>query len=90
VPIYVYRCDGCGTVTERRQGFGDAPLTTCDGCGGALRRVLQPVGVIFKGSGFYATDYGRSNGSASSADASSANGSASDSGSKETTAAKKD
>lgn len=38
----------------------DDPLTTCEDCGGSLRRVLQPVGIVFKGSGFYVTDYKRS------------------------------
>lgn len=59
MPFYVYACQGCGATSERRQSFSDAPLTECDECGGALRRVLQPVGIIFKGSGFYTTDYGR-------------------------------
>jgi putative FmdB family regulatory protein len=57
VPTYVYRCEQCGAVIERRQAFQDPPLTTCESCSGQLRRVLQPVGVIFKGSGFYSTDY---------------------------------
>lgn len=57
MPIYVYRCQDCGANLERRQGFQDAPLTECATCGGELRRVLQPVGVIFRGSGFYTTDY---------------------------------
>ena len=57
MPIYVYRCADCNAEIEKRQGFSDAPLTTCDDCGGKLRRVLQPAGVIFKGSGFYSTDY---------------------------------
>jgi putative FmdB family regulatory protein len=57
MPIYVYRCAGCSAETEKRQAFSDAPLTTCETCGGSLRRVLTPVGVIFKGSGFYSTDY---------------------------------
>jgi putative FmdB family regulatory protein len=57
MPIYVYRCADCNVETEKRQGFSDAPLTTCETCGGAVRRVLQPAGVIFKGSGFYSTDY---------------------------------
>ena len=65
MPIYVYRCAGCGEETEKRQGFADAPLTTCETCGGSLRKVLQPAGVIFKGSGFYSTDYrGGANGKA--------------------------
>ena len=57
MPIYVYRCKACGADLERRQGFQDPPLTECVVCGGELRRVLQPVGVIFRGSGFYSTDY---------------------------------
>ena len=67
MPIYVYRCQQCGDVLERRQSFKDPALTTCETCSGELRRVLQPVGVIFKGSGFYSTDY-RHNGAATSAD----------------------
>src|SRR5690348_3946608 len=61
MPIYVYQCADCEAQTEKRQGFADAPLTTCETCGGGLRRVLQPVGIIFKGSGWYSTD-NRSNG----------------------------
>ena len=57
MPIYVYRCADCGAETEKRQGYSEAPLTTCESCSGSLRRVLHPVGVIFKGSGFYSTDY---------------------------------
>ena len=56
VPIYTYRCDACGAEIEKRQGFHDEPLTTCEACSGALRRVLHPVGIVFKGSGFYNTD----------------------------------
>jgi len=57
MPIYVYRCADCDAETEKRQGFSEAPLTTCESCGGRVRRVLQPAGVIFKVSGFYSTDY---------------------------------
>jgi putative FmdB family regulatory protein len=57
LPIYTYACDSCGAEIERRQSFSDPPLTVCESCGQALRRVLHPVGVIFKGSGFYNTDY---------------------------------
>jgi putative FmdB family regulatory protein len=56
MPIYVYQCADCEAQTEKRQGFADAPLTTCETCSGSLRRVLQPVGIIFKGSGWYSTD----------------------------------
>jgi putative FmdB family regulatory protein len=57
VPTYVYRCQQCGATLERRQSFQDSPLTECEVCQGELRRVIHPVGVIFKGSGFYTTDY---------------------------------
>jgi len=57
VPTYVYRCQECGAVIERRQSFQDPPLTQCESCAGQLRKVLQPVGIIFKGSGFYTTDH---------------------------------
>ena len=61
MPTYEYRCDACGRRLEVVQRFSDAPLTACEDCGGALRRVFHPVGVVLKGSGFYATD-SRSNG----------------------------
>ena len=57
MPIYGYRCNTCGAEVEKRQSFTDAPLTTCEACGGSLRRLLHPVGIVFKGSGFYNTDY---------------------------------
>lgn len=67
MPLYIYACRSCGQAVERRQSFQDLPLTECEACGGELRRVLQPVGVIFRGSGFYSTDYkGAGNGSTSS------------------------
>jgi len=56
MPTYEYRCESCGTTVEVVQSFNDAPLTTCASCGGALRKVYAPVGIVFKGSGFYKTD----------------------------------
>jgi putative FmdB family regulatory protein len=56
MPTYEYRCESCGTNVEVVQGFSDAPLTTCEQCGGTLRKVYAPVGIVFKGSGFYKTD----------------------------------
>jgi putative FmdB family regulatory protein len=59
VPIYEYRCPN-GHVFELFQKMGDPPPTACDACGdGPVQRVLYPVAVHFKGSGFYSTDYGR-------------------------------
>ncbi|MCJ7625696.1 MAG: zinc ribbon domain-containing protein [Anaerolineaceae bacterium] len=57
MPIYTYRCEECGVQFERSQKFSDAPLTRCPECNKkALRKVYTPVGIVFKGSGFYATD----------------------------------
>lgn len=58
MPIYTYRCENCGVQFERQQKFSDAPLTRCPECGKkTLRKVYLPVGIVFKGSGFYATDH---------------------------------
>jgi len=56
MPLYEYACATCAHRFEIRQGIRDASLTTCPECGGAIRRVLFPVGIVFKGSGFYKTD----------------------------------
>ena len=56
MPIYEYECRNCGRRFERLQSFHDEPVRVCPHCGGETRRVLQPVGVIFKGSGWYSTD----------------------------------
>lgn len=57
MPIYTYRCENCGVQFERRQKFADDPLTICPECEEeALRKVYLPVGIVFKGSGFYSTD----------------------------------
>lgn len=56
MPTYQYRCTNCGHEIEAVQKFSDPALTTCDQCQGTLRKVFSPVGVVFKGSGFYATD----------------------------------
>jgi putative FmdB family regulatory protein len=56
MPTYEYACTECGDRTEVVQSIADAPLTTCIVCGGQLRKVYSPVGIVFKGSGFYRTD----------------------------------
>jgi putative FmdB family regulatory protein len=56
MPIYLYECGSCGVRFERLQRMADDPLTDCPECDGQVHRVIQPVGVIFKGSGFYITD----------------------------------
>ena len=56
MPTYQYTCTDCGEPVEAVQKFTDAPLTVCAACGGRLRKVFSPVGIVFKGSGFYRTD----------------------------------
>jgi putative FmdB family regulatory protein len=78
MPTYGYRCGNCGHQFEIVQRISDQPLTTCPKCQGKLSKMLYPVGISFKGSGFYTTDYkgagkssaGASNGSASTSDGS--------------------
>jgi putative FmdB family regulatory protein len=70
MPIYEYRCEN-GHTFEVQQRMTDEPLTTCQVCGAPVQRVFHPVAVHFKGSGFYATDYGRKKSSAGSDSASS-------------------
>ncbi len=63
MPTYQYTCTECGEPVEAVQKFSDEPLTVCAVCGGRLRKVFSPVGIVFKGSGFYRTD-SRKNGTA--------------------------
>lgn len=74
MPTYDYQCRACGTVTEVIHSMLEGGPTACERCGGELRRVLYPTGIIFKGSGFYRTDSrssastgGKASGKASSA-----------------------
>ena len=58
MPVYTYRCDSCGVQFERKQSYNDAPLKVCPECRKrSLKKVISPVGVVFKGSGFYSTDH---------------------------------
>ena len=56
MPTYEYACTSCGRHFEVVQRFSDEPLETCEVCQGKLKRVFHPVGILLKGSGFYATD----------------------------------
>jgi putative FmdB family regulatory protein len=56
MPTYEYACKSCGEHLEVVQSFRDEPLTECPVCGGELRKVFSPVGISFKGSGFYRND----------------------------------
>ncbi len=79
MPTYGYRCADCGHQFEIVQRISEEPLTVCPKCQGKLSKMLYPVGISFKGSGFYTTDYkgagkgstGSSNGSGSSSEGSS-------------------
>lgn len=57
MPTYQYKCKECGIAFEHFQHFSEEPLRLCPECEGPVYRVIQPVGVIFKGSGFYVTDH---------------------------------
>ena len=67
MPTYQYTCTECGEPLETVQKFSDEPLTVCPACGGRLRKVFSPVGIVFKGSGFYRTDSRKSATAAASA-----------------------
>ena len=71
MPTYGYRCSNCGHEFEIRQKITDEPLKTCPKCQGKLTKILYPVGISFKGSGFYTTDY---KGSGTGAGGASSNG----------------
>ena len=66
MPTYEYECQACLERVEAVQRFSDPDLTTCEACGGALRKVFSAVGIVFKGSGFYKND-SRGTGASSSA-----------------------
>ncbi len=58
MPVYTYQCESCGVRFERLQSYSDPVLTRCPECNKkALRKVYTPVGIVFKGSGFYSTDH---------------------------------
>ena len=82
MPTYQYRCVDCGSELEAVQKFTDASLTECPECEGSLRKVYSAVGVVFKGSGFYATDNRTKGKAAAAASASSGEKSSSTSDSK--------
>lgn len=57
MPIYEYQCEGCAHRFEIKQGFNDPPLSICERCGGAVRKLISAPAIMFKGSGWYVTDY---------------------------------
>jgi putative FmdB family regulatory protein len=68
VPTYEYACTACGERLEAKQSFDDPPLEECPQCGGKLRKLFSPVGIVFKGSGFYSTDAKKKPAASSSSD----------------------
>jgi putative FmdB family regulatory protein len=79
MPTYQYACTECGEQLEVVQKFSDEPLTVCPACEGRLRKVFSPVGVVFKGSGFYKTDSRKSSTASSSTKSDAKSDAASDS-----------
>lgn len=57
MPIYEYQCDSCSYRFEVKQSIKDDPLSACERCGKAVRRLISSPGIMFKGSGWYVTDY---------------------------------
>jgi putative FmdB family regulatory protein len=82
VPTYQYVCTECGGEIEAVQKFTDDPLTVHDACGGRLRKVFSPVGIVFKGSGFYRTDSRKGSSASTPASTSSSSDSSSSAGDK--------
>lgn len=70
MPTYEYQCENCRDRFEVRQRFVEEPLSTCPKCSGPVHRVYHPVGIVFKGSGFYVTDNRKSGESTGTAAAS--------------------
>jgi len=75
LPLYEYKCEGCGDVFEVIQKFADEPLTVHEKCGGPVHRLLSAPAFQFKGSGWYVTDYARNSGRVPSKTAESASNS---------------
>ena len=82
MPTYQYVCTECGGEIEAVQKFTDDPLTVHDACGGRLRKVFSPVGIVFKGSGFYRTDSRKGSSASTPASSSSSSDSSSSAGDK--------
>jgi putative FmdB family regulatory protein len=69
VPLYEYQCTSCAAVTDVRHGFNETTNEACPACGGVLKRLFNPAGIVFKGSGFYVTDSRKAETSATKTDA---------------------
>ncbi len=58
MPIYSYKCDNCGKIFEKFEKSGNQNKVFCTDCNSEALRIFSPVGIVFKGKGFYSTDYG--------------------------------
>ena len=74
MPLYEYRCRSCNHQFEIQQSFSDDALTVCPECQGDLRKVFNPVGISFRGTGFYKNDSRSSSSSSSTSSTSSTSG----------------
>ena len=77
MPIYEYCCERCGKEFEAWQRMSDDPIEKCSMCGGRARKLISQSTFVLKGSGWYATDYGKSSSCASSSSAGKSSGSSS-------------
>jgi putative FmdB family regulatory protein len=82
MPTYEYACTECGNRVEVFQRLDEEPMTVCERCGGTLRKVFHPAGIVFKGSGFYATDSRTKSKSASKGSGGEGDGKSGDAGAK--------
>ena len=83
MPTYEYACTNCGVRVEVFQRLSEPPLEMCAACGGHMRKVFFPAGIVFKGSGFYSTDSRSKSKTSASSDAGSGAGSSSSGSSSE-------
>jgi putative FmdB family regulatory protein len=90
MPIYEYKCEGCGKDLEVMQRITEEPLGVCPSCGGQLQRLISSTSFILKGTGWYATDYARKGSSASASSKGSPESKADKDSSKDSSSDKKD
>lgn len=89
MPIYEYKCENAH-VFDVLQKISDEPLTTCPECGGLAKKLMSPVGISFKGSGFYATDYARRSSETTSSESKNGKEGSSDAGGKDSSGTSKE
>lgn len=90
MPIYEYKCQGCGKDLEVMQKITENPLEVCPSCGGMLQRLISTTSFVLKGTGWYATDYARKGTSASSSSSGSSESKSEKDSSKDSESKKKD